>query len=177
MPEEDLNGNCPMVAESEWIHAPTGNHHLMVSSTGPAGSGHYSTITVAVQNRGEQEQVHGVCLTTATIGWRILQQFNHKPLTWIDDIDKDGNAEIILWTSFPLREDPTSIEFGLMGWVYRLSSENTLRIDVQLSRKIAQELAKEYQEPIRTSEAILFNRDKAAKALQSFASGACHFKE
>ncbi len=109
---------------------------------------------------------------TSTLGWRTLQAFRQSPLQWIDDVDADGNAELIIWDSFPIFENPSMASFGLMAWVYRPVSPELLLIDWALSRRMARELAQAYRMPLRTGS-LTELRAKAAEALELFAREGC----
>jgi hypothetical protein len=84
-----------------------------------------------------------------------------SPLPWLDDLDNDGKAELIIWDSFPLHEDASQAEYGLVAWVYRLASEDLLAIDWGLSLRMAREIAQAY------------GQHPAAEALEQFADKQC----
>jgi len=99
-------------------------------------------------------------------------------LSWLDDIDNDGRAELIIWSSFPLREDPSLAEYGLIAWVYRLTSENSLAIDWGLSRRMAREIAEAYRSPLDSTDPYPGPlRTEAAEALERFADERCNMLE
>ena len=163
---EKVIGGCNDVPPKRWMRNSSGSLRLFVYPNGPSGSGRYWNVTIGVGPHSKP--IRGVCLTTSTVGWRTLQQYERTPLAWVDDLDKDGNAEFILWNSFPLREDASLAEYGLMAWVYRVDSEDSLIIDWELSRKMAREIAKAYRasldsptsytEPLRAEAAIALER-------------------
>jgi hypothetical protein len=128
---------------------------------------------VGVGTKQRTNLLRGVCLSTSTIGWRTLQQYK-KGLNWLDDLDGDGKVELIVWDSFPLNNDGSLAEYGLMAWVYRLSSKDLLIIDGVLSRRMAREIAEAYRSEPET--AVLHYgklRKTAAEALEQFAEGRC----
>jgi hypothetical protein len=143
---------------------------LFVYAAGPAGSGRYWNVTIGIAKRQQSKPSRGICLVTSTAGWRTLQQFKKSPLSWLDDLDDDGKAEVIIWSSFPLREEASMAEYGLMAWVYRAHSENSLVIDRDLSRKMAGEIAKAYRSKTRYAGPL---RAEAAEALERFVDGRC----
>jgi hypothetical protein len=108
------------------------------------------------------------------VGWRTLQRYKKTPLPWLDDLDNDGRAELIIWSSFPLQEDASLADYGLIAWVYRLTSEDSLAIDWGLSRQMAREIAEAYRAPLEPLDSYLGPlRTKAAEALERFADKAC----
>jgi hypothetical protein len=112
---------------------------------------------------------------TNTSGWRTLQRYKQAPLPWLDDLDNDGRAELIIWSSFPLQEDASSADYGLIAWVYRLTSEDSLTIDWGLSRQMAREIAAAYRSPLYSTGSPYLRplRSKAAEALERFADDRC----
>jgi hypothetical protein len=174
LPGEDLSGRCDDVPAKKWIRHPSGSVDLFVYVDGPSGSGRFWHVTVGVAGRQHSKPIRGVCLTTSTLGWRTLQRYKDAPLPWLDDLDKDGRAEVIIWSSFPLREDASFAEDGLMAWVYRLTSEDSLAIDWGLSRRMAREIAKAYRAPLNTPYSYPGPlRIEAAEALERFADEQC----
>jgi hypothetical protein len=171
---DDLSGGCGNVPAEKWIRNSSGSLDLFVYANGPSGSGRYWKVVIGVARRQQSKPIRGVCLRTSTVGWRTLERYKRAPLAWLDDLDKDGKAEFILWSSFPLREDTSLPEYGLMAWVYRVDSENSLAIDWELSRKMAREIAeayrsshdsaRSYREPLRA---------EAASALERFVDERC----
>jgi len=99
-------------------------------------------------------------------------------LSWLDDLDNDGRAELIIWSSFPLRKDPSLAEYGLIAWVYRLTSDDSLAIDWGLSRRMAREVAEAYRSPLDSTDPYLgLLRTEAADALERFADERCRMLE
>jgi hypothetical protein len=173
---EETSGRCDYVPPKRWIRNSSGSLNLFVHADGPSGSGHYWNVTIGVARSPRSQPVRGVCLTTSTVGWRTLQQYKKAPLAWLDDIDKDGKAEIILWSSFPLREDASLAEYGQMAWVYRLGSENSLPIDWSLSRRMAREIAGAYRSAPDSTTYHRPLRIDAAEALERFADERCAYR-
>ncbi len=171
---EDLSGTCDKVSAKKWIRNPSGSVDLFVYADGPSGSGRFWNVTVGVAGRQHSKPIRGVCLVTSTVGWRTLQRYKKGPLPWIEDLDHDGRAELIIWSSFPLREDASAAEYGLIAWVYRLTSEGSLAIDWGLSRRMAREIAEAYRSPLdSTDQALGPLRTEAAEALERFADERC----
>ena len=122
LPGEDSSGRCANVPQAKWTKKSAGALDLYVSARGPSGSGRYWAVTIGVGEKGQSKPQRGVCLTTSTVGWRTYQYYNRTPLAWLDDLDNDGRAEVIIWASFPLEKDASMAEYGLVAWVYRLIS-------------------------------------------------------
>ena len=171
---EEQTGSCERVPIGKWIRKPSGPSNLFVYADGPSGSGRFWNVTIGMSEIDLAKPSRGICLMANTVGWRTLQQFKVSPLPWLDDVDGDGKAEVILWASFPLRSEASTGEFGLTAWVYRLTSENTLVIDWDLTRKQAREIAAAYRTPLKnSSETIVPIRAEAATALEMFADERC----
>ena len=171
LPGDDLD--CPEVPLTAWQRAAAGPWTLAVHADGPAGSGRFWTLAVGVLGDGPSPFARGVCLSSSTIGWRTLQGFGTGALRWLEDVDGDGNAELILWDSFALRDEPSMAEYGLMAWVYRLAAADTLRLDRALSRSRARTLATAYRLASVTPAHLEALRSEAATALEEFADGRC----
>ena len=171
---DELSGGCGDVPAEKWIRNSSGSLDLFVYTNGPWGSGRYWKVMIGVARKQDPKPIRGVCLRTSTVGWRTLQRYKRAPLAWLDDLDKDGKAEFILWTSFPLRADASLAEYGVMAWVYRVDSENSLAIDWELSRKMAREIAEAYQSlPDSAASYSGSLRAETASALEQFVDERC----
>ncbi len=169
-----ISGECVDVPAQKWIRQSSGSLDLLVYADGPSGSGRYWNVTIGVAPKQHSGASRGVCLETSTVGWRTLQRFKNTPLAWLDDLDQDGKAELIVWSSFPLREDASEAEYGLVAWVYRPASEDSLVIDWGLSRRMARDLAGAYEAPFDSTTPSLGRlRTGAAAALKRFADERC----
>lgn len=174
LPGEDLSGKCDDVTKEKWVRKSAGSLDLFVYADGPSGSGRYWDVTIGVAQGQRSKPKRGVCLTTSTVGWRTLQHYKRTPLPWLDDLDNDGRSELIIWSSFPLREDASMAEYGLVAWVYRLASQDTLIIDWDLSRRMAREIAEAYRSASGSAAAYPGRLGKAAAdALEQFADERC----
>jgi hypothetical protein len=171
---EEQTGPCEKVPNAKWIRKRSKPFTLFVYADGPSGSGRFWHVTIGVSEIDLAKPARGNCLTANTVGWRTLQQYKVSPLPWLDDVDGDGKAELILWASFPLRKEASSAEFGLTAWVYRLTSDGTLVIDWDLTRKQAREIAAAYRTPLANSlQTIAPLRAEAAADLEMFADERC----
>jgi hypothetical protein len=172
---EDFQGACDAVPDDGWVSLPSKMLDVFVHTEGPSGSGRYWTITVGVAVKGEKKPARGFCLQTSTVGWRTLQQFGKLPLPWIEDRDRDGTVELLIWDSFPLRAGSSSLaEFGLIAWAYQVDAKGRFAIDWRKTRYTAVELAASYRTTLAAGrQATQALRDAAAQALEDFASGAC----
>ena len=174
LPGEDFDGTCDEVPVKKWARSPAGAGDLFVHADGPSGSGRFWNVTIGVAGRHESKPARGVCFKTSTIGWRTLQQYKKTPLPWLDDLDKKGKAELIVWESFALQEDASMAEYGLVAWVYRLTPEGSFVIDWSLSRQMAREIADAYRAPLDSKDLVLGPlRAQAAQALEQFADERC----
>ena len=174
LPGEDSRGRCANVPQAKWIKKSAGSLDLFVYARGPSGSNRYWDVTIGVGEKGQSKPQRGVCLLTSTVGWRTYQYYNRTPLAWLDDLDNDGRAEIIIWDSFPLEKDASMAEYGLVAWVYRLTSKDTLVIDWELSRRMASEIAQVYRLSRDSAAAYPGHLARAAAdALKQFADEQC----
>jgi len=118
------------------------------------------------------------------VGRRALRYFKgpNPPivtnLPWIDDLDADGRADIILWDSFPIVADPEVYQHGLTAWVYHVQPAGTIAIDWALSRRVAREIAGAYRASLKTDATLGGPLDRklsraAADALEAFADAKC----
>jgi hypothetical protein len=173
----DLSGACEPVADEAWLRTPLGAQSLLVHADGPSGSGRFWRITVGFSLDRVAPPDRGFCLTASTLGWRTLQRLNGVTLPWTEDLDGDGQPEIILWDSFPLLEEPVSMAaYGLVAWVYRLNSGAAFTFDRDATRNMAAAIAAAYREPLgdEGSRLRLF-RQKASQHLSLIATGECGF--
>jgi len=174
LPGGGLSGACDDVPTEGWSRGASGTLALFVHADGPGGSGRLWTVTVGTSGERRSNPIHGVCISTSTVGWRTLQRYSKGSLPWLDDINDDGSAEFILWESFALRDEASSAEYALVPWAYRLVPADSLVIDWDLSRRMARSLAKEYRSPLnRTTGYSGELRSQAAEALERFAGGRC----
>jgi hypothetical protein len=174
LPGEGLTGACSTVPADRWSRRSAGPWGLSVHAEGPDGSGRFWVITVGVSAKQGSKPIRGVCLSTTTLGWRTLQRYSKGPLPWLDDINNDGRAELVLWDSFPLSEQASMAQYALVAWVYRLASPHSLVIDWNLTRGLARSLAQEYRSPVDPMDA--HHRDlrvQGAEALKRFADKRC----
>jgi hypothetical protein len=175
LPAGNFSGACDDVPSNEWSTRTAGTQDLHVHTDGPEGSGRFWTVTVGVSGKHESKPIRGVCIRTATVGWRTLQHYSKGSLSWLDDVNDDGSAAFILWDSFPLHDEASMAEYALMAWVYRLVSPDLLVLDWDLSRSFARSLAKEYRSPLDVTTGYPGElRAQAADALEKFAEGRCN---
>ncbi len=166
---------CNTPASDAWKRHMGKSYDLMLVADGPAGSGRYWTITVAVIASEKQEPVRGLCLETSTGGWRSLQGFERAGLPWAEDLNGDGDPELIFWESFSLSDSETMYdvrEMGLMAWVYRTDSYGKFELDWEMSRRFARRIAAAYRSSAPSPDLKII-RQKAALALEAFADGTC----
>jgi len=174
LPDDGFNEVCESVPIDGWDRRTAGSLDLFVHTDGPAGSGRFWSVTVGVAASQSPKPSRGVCISTSTVGWRTLQRHSKGPLRWLDDVDDDGIPEVILWDSFPLRDDASMAEYALMAWVYRLVSVDSLVIDWDLSRELARSIEKEYRSSLDSSSVYSSElRTLAADALERFSGGRC----
>jgi hypothetical protein len=161
------NSPCDTIPDSSWQTHAADSFNIFISTKGPSGSGRFWNVTIGLADTGQLIPNRGVCLYTSTIGWRTLQSFNKLPLPWIDDRDKNGKPEIIIWDSFPLYREATMSEFGLIAWVYEFYN-NEFILNWKLSKERIAEIIKAYRNPIKGSDVKKTNQRKMiAKHLEN----------
>ncbi len=168
--EELISGVCDSVKVGEWSEMISLNSKLYINADGPDGSGRYWTITIGVSDINESIPTGGTCMLTSTVGWRTLQKFQGGSLPWIEDTDNDGNAEILLWSSFPISDNPTMADYALIAWIYKLDSMLNLRLDHELTRKYALSIAQAYRSGLQKQNDLMSTkRELAADILEKYA--------
>ena len=171
---EELTGACEHVSANQWHRMWSNARTVWVAADGPSGSGRYWTITVGLSDELASQPMKGLCLNTSTLGWRTLQQYDRTPLPWIADLDEDGQAEFLLWSSFLLSDEPIMSQYGLVVWVYELKENDKFILDWNLTEKMALELAEAYRQPLYNPGFELSRlRKTAVNQLNALASGAC----
>ncbi len=121
-----------------------------VVAQGPSGSGRYWHVAVIREDTGD-----GFCTEESTVGFRSLvgSQAAQRlvPLRWIADLDSDGQDELVLWGSFPLRPDSDLNNHGLVPTVYRASA-NAFVLDKDLTRQEAKRVAAVYRDAAKEGD-------------------------
>jgi hypothetical protein len=171
-------GTCDSIPSIGWKSLPCGDFDLMVHTDGPGGSMREWEIFVGIGPKNQDQPQRGYCLSTFTVGWRTLQTYPTLPLPWIEDRDHDGKAELIIWSSFPLHEEASMAEYGMIAWVYQVDKNGNFSIDLKSSRLLADEIANVYRKPLAdpNSGYLQDERNKAACFLERFANGQCTLK-
>jgi hypothetical protein len=103
---------------------------------GPAGSGRFAWLGLAVDG----EQPRFACIGASTVAWRHLHRVAERlaPLPWLEDLDGDGAAELIVWQRVPWGSSES--ENGLAPAAYTLDGGRLVRADDHaraLSAKVA----------------------------------------
>jgi hypothetical protein len=121
-----------------------GGQHATLSVSGPAGSGHFASLGLAVDNRF-------VCLTASTVGWRYLFPVGTKlaPLPWLADVDGDGDAELVVWQRLPWGD--AEVTNGLVPVVYSLDGDRLVRQDDR-ARALRVKVADAYHDLVQRGE-------------------------
>lgn len=171
---EEFHGSCKQAPDTKWTRRSSKQFDLYVHAEGPEGSGRFWTITIGFSTKHEAKPTRGFCFQTSTVGWRTLQEFKQTPLLWVDDQDQDGRPELIIWESFQLHDEASTTDYGLVAWVYQVDRYGRCRIHLNLSRKVAAEIAAAYRKPLDERGGVWQDlRQRAAEALKDFASGKC----
>ena len=93
-----------------------------VTSKGPSGSGRYWEVGVTFPSR---DGIRGFCFTTTSVGWRhvgsnhsLAAKLGKLVLEWTNDVDGDGQQELVVRSSFPLSESEGLSEWAMSAAVY-----------------------------------------------------------
>jgi hypothetical protein len=185
---EASQGTCKNIPIDGWIKYPSQEFDLWIYSDGPSGSGRFWTIMIGITSKGQEIPRRGFCLETSTVGWRTLQAFKELPLPWLGDRDGDGKPELIIWESFPLSKNASPAEYGLTAWIYQVDRNGKCKMDWDLSRKMAGEIAAAYPKSLEPPDSLPQDlrmkmrisysqgqniRNKVAAALEEFAAEKC----
>lgn len=172
---EELSGPCDEDHAHKWT--PALSNAFLVDAQFGIGSARPWVVNVRLPSKSAGEPDRGFCLDTVTLGWRTMFQYWRTPLPWVADLDSDGVSELLIWDSFPLSENASMAEYGLMVWVYELGADETFNVNWGLSRKMAAELAEAYRVPITEERdfaaRIQPTREMAARELDDFAQEGC----
>ena len=171
-----FSGECDVADPEKWELVSSKTFKAFLNVRGPEGSGRYWVVAVGFGPEQRIAPVRGFCLSTSTVGWRTLARYD-RPLAWLEDLDDDGESELVIWGSFPLTEDASLAEYGLVAWVYRVVPDGVFKMDWNQSRDLAKELSGAYRTPLDDKYGPPADlRDQVAKALEDFASGKCAVK-
>ena len=120
---EDSTGQCDEVAPNRWLRRSSNGVDVLILADGPEGSGLFWQVTLGIAPRHAPQQQRGVCFTATTVGARTLGEEARRALRffkgpnplvvtnlpWVDDLDADGRADVILWDISPSWRIPRSI--------------------------------------------------------------------
>jgi len=93
---------------------------------GPGGSGRFWALDFSV-GTGDHERY--ACIQASTVGFRMINDAAKPlaPLPWLEDIDQDGTAELIVWDRLPWGQ--SEVENALFPVVYVLDGDALVRRD------------------------------------------------
>lgn len=179
-PRDALSDDCPAVL-GRWIAgrercvAPTceragfadGRRGILLRD-GPGGSGRFVWVGLVVEGEGAPRFA---CMTGSTVGWRHLHAVADElgPLPWLEDLDDDGAAEVIIWHRLPWGDSESSQ--ALIPAVYQLEGERLVRRD-EKGRALAARIAGAYRKLVqdRAGPAVLCYA-AVARALERWGAG------
>jgi hypothetical protein len=145
-----------------------GGRHAVVFTDGPHGSGHFSTVTVAVELDG---RVVGACFSTSTSGWRNLSDGGRRLFgvwrTLVDD-------RLLVWSG--LAAGAAEYESLISALVFRLRGD-ALVLDRAATGKEIGRMGRVYATPAAAraddDEAAALHRAAAAAYRALATGGAC----
>jgi len=165
--------SCGDALLGEWQQGGVAACNLFVVANEPQGSGRFFSVAFGVSDRNGAKPTRLRCLSTTTVWWRTLPSVSRELLMWPDDVEGDGNSEVMLWDSSRLHRSATQAEHGLMPWVCRFATPATLTLtlDPDMSRVMAGSLARKSRAPALaadgSTEAL---PQRAARELQAFSA-------
>jgi len=143
----DMNDDCPGFDPRETTCASGidcneaqmhGGNHAALSIVGPAGTGRFFSIGLAVEGKGF------ACMTASTVGARALypagNQLTRSP--WLADVDGDREAELVVWSRLPWGD--AEVTNALMPVVYVLDRSRLVRRDDR-SRALRKQVSSAYR--------------------------------
>lgn len=176
--------------EGAWTYGAARATSVAVAAEGPSGSGRYWYVTVRLRPSSasasgsaagvpsDTTTSGGLRFMTSTRGWRLLPKGGVDrlaPLSWVDDVDEDGNDEVVVWSSFTARMDtPVRPPSGLIAWVYDVTSDDRLVLNRPATQAMAGTLAAAYRtgdEETRGPQGQ--EREAVAAGLDALAGGHC----
>jgi hypothetical protein len=143
-----------------------GGRRAAVWTDGPHGSGHFSTVTLAVELDGRRV---GACFTTSTSGWRNLSEVGHRGFgAWHTLVD----GRLLLWDGVVAGAAEyesllSALVYRLRGDVLALDRAATLREIGRMGRVYANDASARPGD----DEALAMHR-AAAAAYRALAGGA-----
>ncbi len=107
---------------------------------GPAGSGRFYNVGLVIAG----PRPRFACLMASTVAWRHLVEVADRlaPLPWLDDLDGDGDAELITWHRLPW--GGSEFENALVPVVYVRVADQLVRRDDR-GRALAARVADAYR--------------------------------
>ncbi|HUS29535.1 MAG TPA: hypothetical protein VMZ53_13575 [Kofleriaceae bacterium] len=106
------------------VHATMrGGEEATLSIRGPEGSGRFNAVGLSIGGK------RFACITASTVGWRLIAESGDKlaPLKWLEDVDGDKDAELVIWTRLPWGD--SEVANALMPVVYVLDGDRLVRRD------------------------------------------------
>jgi hypothetical protein len=154
--------------------SPQHGQPFTVHAAGPGGSGRYWEVLVSWQGA---EGLRGFCLSTASSGWRQigadqrLVQAITPLVRWTQDVDGDGQPELVLRSTLEFAEDASLDETCITASAYDLDGEGFV-LDPGSTRVVRAKLAQAYGEAAARPEAGA-QREHYARAAQRLAATSC----
>lgn len=108
---------------------------------GPNGSGRFWFLGLAVEGAARSY----ACISASSVGWRHLGIVGGlAPLPWFEDLDGDGDREIIAWQRLPWGRGMSERDNAIVPIAYSLEGDALVRID-SLASKVAAKVAQAYR--------------------------------
>ncbi len=140
LPEECPLEFTPGAACPDCVTGRMGGDPAALLVDGPAGSGRFYNLGLVV---GGARPLYA-CAMASTVAWRHLVEVADRlaPLPWLDDLDGDGDAELITWHRLPW--GGSEFENALVPVVYVRAGDQLVRRDDR-GRALAARVADAYR--------------------------------
>ena len=159
LPSEEQQGSCDVDprgrlrkdAESERTveRGRSSDGPFTVAYKGPTGSGRYWEAEVSFQSHAG---ARGFCFIASTVGWRhvgadrlLAERMVALLHPWLQDVDGDGQDELVVPSSFSLSPDASLGDDGMTASVFARTGDRFV-LDASLTRTLRLKIANAYRE-------------------------------
>jgi hypothetical protein len=139
---------CPIEESDTTVRIGlSGRSKIYVKDCFLSGSGRGHTISIGISDSNLSKPQRSVKLSTSTLGWITLRDFNGDGLPWLQDIDNDRIPEVIIWQSFSDSKYFSTSSSGLIPFAYNLKGQELI-LNKSASCFMIEETKRNYQSTI-----------------------------